>query len=79
MEKTFKNLDELYNYINNDDGFPDFGTSILDRLEVALDYERLLTDWKQEGNVWLRYDGWNWRVTVSYTNGTETRTLNFGN
>ena len=80
MEKTFKNLDELYNYVNSDDGFPmEIGTQILDRLEVALDYEKMLTEWKQEGSVWLRCDGWNYRFVVSYTNGSETRTLDFSN
>lgn len=73
----YDSIEKLYSSINGDDGMNGSSiTSLLDKLEVAMEYERMLTDWRQVGKVEFQYTSrGDWKVTVRYAKDGENRTV----
>lgn len=73
----YETLDKLYSSINGDDGMNGSSiTSLLDKLEVAMEYEAMLTEWHQVGKVEFQYTSrGDWKVTVRYAKDGVTKTV----
>jgi len=80
MERHFDTVNQLYNYCNSNDGIHyEPAVQILDRLEVAMDYEKMLDGWKCI-NAMMDYHGDEWSVKITYINEkSEIKEISFNN